>query len=288
MPLPQNSRWREQLLPYVALMAALALVYAPVVAKLIRDWRDIPDYSHGFFVVPVVVWLIWLRRRDLAAQPTRPSTAGLVFCTVALALLVVGVLGAELLLTRLSLLLFLVGSIVFLWGWRVLRVLAFPFLLLALTIPIPNVLMTQITLPLQLFASRVAEVLLGVVHVPVVRDGNVLVLTNATLSVAEACSGVRSLTALVALALILARFTDRRPMVRAGIVMSAPIVAILLNSVRVTGTAIATYTYGPAAAEGMLHEAAGSLVFVLSCLLMLGAARAIQTMVPIRRAEAGR
>jgi exosortase len=203
-------------------------------------------------------------------------------------LLVLGVLGAELLLTRVSLLMFLAGTIVFLWGWRLLRMLAFPFVLLALTIPIPGVLLTQVTLPLQLFASRVAEVLLGVVRVPVVRDGNVLVLTNATLSVAEACSGVRSLTALVALALILARFTDRRPGVRAAIVLSAPIVAILLNSLRVTATAIATYAYGPAFAEGLLHDVAGSLVFVLACLLMLAAARAIQTMAPVRSMEPGR
>jgi exosortase len=205
---------------------------------------------------------------------------------VSLALLVVGRLGVELFLTRASLLGFIGGSIVFLFGWRHLRTLAFPLALLLLTIPIPTIVVTRLTLSLQLFASRVAEFVLVALGIPVLREGNVLELPNATLQVAEACSGIRSLTALVTLALVVARFSDTRWPVRAVILASAIPIAVLVNAMRVAASAIAAHWYGLVAVQGFVHELMGWLMFLIAFALMTACARAVGGRVPRRRAVA--
>ena len=152
--------------------------------------------------------IVWARRDRLTRLRLAPSAAGLAGAAVSIALLLVGTLGAELFLTRASLLLFIASSVVFLFGWQHLRGVAFPFAILALSIPIPALLMTHITLPLQFAASAAAETTLSAVHIPVLREGNVLVLPDATLQVAEACSGVRSMMSLLVLAVLVARNMD--------------------------------------------------------------------------------
>jgi exosortase len=199
---------------------------------------------------------------------------------LSLVLLGVGTLGAELFLTRVSLILFAASAVVFLFGWRQLRVLVFPFALVALSIPIPAIVMTRVTLPLQFAASATAETTLRAFHIPVLREGNVLVLTNATLQVAEACSGVRSMMSLVVIGLVVARFLESRPAARVAIVLAAVPVTVAINALRVTATAAATQYYGVAAAEGTPHEALGLLLFLVSALLLTACARAVAALRP--------
>ena len=137
--------------------------------------------------------------------------------------MIVGTLGAELFLTRVSLVGFIAGAVIYLLGWAHLRLLAFPLVLVALTIPIPAIVITRLTLSLQLCASTIAESLLSAVGIPVLREGNVLVLPNATLQVAEACSGIRSMTALLTLALVVARFSDSRWLRRRSPTVTSPV-----------------------------------------------------------------
>ena len=259
----------------MAFFAAALWLYAPVMTKLVRDWWDIPDYSHGFIILPFACALVWARRRDLAREPVAPSRAGLLIVVASLLLLVIGTLGAELFLRRASLLGFVAGSIVFLFGWRHLRLVMFPFLLVALTIPIPAIVITRLTLSLQLSASSMAETLLWFAHIPVLREGNVLVLPNATLQVAEACSGIRSMTALVTLALVVARFNSRRWLPRLLIIASAVPIAVVVNGLRVAAAAIGARWFGVAAVEGAVHEALGWAMFVVAFGLMAAIARVV-------------
>jgi exosortase len=106
-----------------------------------------------------------------------------------LGLLIAGLLGAELFLPRVSILVTLVGSLLFVLGWRALRILAFPIGFLLLMIPIPAIIFNQIAFPLQLLASQVGEAGLNAAGVPVLREGNVMILAHTTLEVAEACWG---------------------------------------------------------------------------------------------------
>jgi len=264
----------------VALGVVVAALYWPIVVKLVRDWWSDPDYSHAFIVVPLAIGLAWAHRRELAQTTPSPSAAGLAVVVVSLLLLVVGTLGAELFLTRVSLVGFTAGAVVYLLGWAHLRLLAFPLILLALTIPIPAIVITRLTLSLQLCASTIAEWLLSAVRIPVLREGNVLVLPNATLQVAEACSGIRSMTALLTLALVVARFSDSRWLRRTVIVLSAIPIAVLVNGLRVAAASIAARWFGAAAVEGMLHEILGWAMFLVAFVLMVACARAIGAHAP--------
>jgi exosortase len=266
---------RAPLLAGLLMVATGGVLYAPVVAGLVHDWRTDPDYAHGFLVAPFVLYLIWQRRARLLRQPLEPRAAGAVLLLAGLALLMVGTLGIELFLTRLSLILVVAGVVVCLAGWARLRVLAFPLILLALTIPLPAIVAGQVTLPLQLLASKTAESALTAFHVPVLRDGNVLVLPNGVLQVAEACSGIRSLFALLTLALIAARSLDRRTGARIAIVVAAVPIAVAANATRVTATALAAYWLGTGLATGPLHELGGLILFLVAFVAVVTFARRI-------------
>jgi exosortase len=283
---PTSEFTRSSKVALGLVLGAAAIVYAPVISKLAHDWWTDPEYSHGLLCAPAALAIVFARRRALAAQPPEPRPWGLAGSIAAMGLLALGTLGAELFLTRMSLVLLLASGVIYLLGWRHLRMLAFPFALLVLSIPIPAIIITRVTLPLQLAASAMSEQALAVVNVPVLRDGNVLMLPNATLQVAEACSGVRSLVALVVLALVIARYVDRRPGVRAAIVAAAAPVAVLVNGLRVTLTATATYHFGTAAAAGAIHETMGVATFLVAVALLAGCARALHAAASTRVAGA--
>jgi len=130
-------------------------------------------------------------------------------------------------------------------------------------IPIPTVIYNQITFPLQLFASWVAEVLLSVIGIPVLREGNVLVLASQTLSVAEACSGIRSLMSLTFLALIYAYFFDSKVWMRWALFIAVVPIAIVANAGRVTITGILS-EHNTELAQGVFHELEGFIIFAIA------------------------
>jgi exosortase len=277
---PDRALVQSQTAATAVLGIVVTAVYAPIVAKLVSDWWSDPDYSHAFIVVPFALALVWMRRRELRAAPLSPSTAGLLIAVVSLLLLIVGTLGAELFLTRISLLGFIGGAVLYVGGWRHLRILAFPLVLIALTVPIPAIVITRLTLSLQLCASTIAESLLTLFRIPVLREGNVLQLPNATLQVAEACSGIRSMTALLTLALIVARFSDTRWLQRAVIVLSAIPIAVVVNGFRVAAASIGARWFGAAAVEGTVHEVLGWVMFLVAFAMMAACARAVGGRVP--------
>jgi exosortase len=252
----------------VLLAGAFALLYSRILLKLAHDWGTDDNYSHGFLVVPLVAYLIWERRGKLNAAPVRPANSGLLVVAASLALLAAGVLGSELFLTRVSMLGVLVGSVLFLAGPSHLRILLFPIAMFLVAIPIPAIVFNQIAFPLQLLASRFGAAALAAAGVPVLREGNLMVLANTTLEVAEACSGIRSLMSLLTLGIVIGYFTDRRTWVRTLIALVTIPIAIFANGVRVAGTGIAAHYVGPRAAEGFLHAFSGWLVFVLALMLV--------------------
>jgi exosortase len=283
------SGWiRPAGLAAAAAAAGFSILYWGVLARLGRDWIQDDNYSHGFFVIPLAVYFAWVRRDRLLAVSRTPSNAGLLIVAGGLGLLVAGLLGAELFLTRVSMVVVAAGTVAFVFGWAVLRALAFPLSFLLLMIPIPAILFNQVAFPLQLFASGVGEAALSGLGIPVLREGNVIVLAHTTLEVAEACSGIRSLISLITLGLVYGQFADPRGSVRALIVASTVPIAILVNGARVAGTGIAAHYYGAQAAEGFFHTFSGWFVFVLAFLLMFTAAWLLIRWVPrARPASAG-
>jgi exosortase len=279
----------------VLMATSFVALFFDVGRKLVADWATDDNYSHGFLVVPVALFLAWERREALRAAVGRPSVVGLAIVAGSLAVLAAGTLGAELFLTRVAMVGVLAGAVLFAFGWAHLRLLAFPLAFLLLMIPLPALLFNQIALPLQLLASQVGEAGLGWFGVPVLREGNVMVLASTTLEVAEACSGIRSLISLLTLGIVYGYFMDSRGWVRWVLALATVPIAVVTNGLRVAGTGIAAHYYGPEAAEGFLHTFSGWLVFV-SALALLFALRELLarvtpdpellTSVPVGRASA--
>jgi exosortase A len=270
----------KKLAAVVLIAGGMALVYWQVIQKLVYDWTNDGNYSHGFLIPPLALYFAWERRKQLASLAVRPAWFGLVVFAGSILVLLAGVLGSELFLTRISLLGVLTGTVLFLYGWRHLQALIFPLAFLLLMIPIPAIIFNQIAFPLQLLASRAGEAAISAANIPVLREGNVLVLANTSLEVAEACSGIRSLISLLTLGIVFGYFTDSRAWVRTVMALSTIPVAIVSNGARVAGTGIAAHRWGPSVAEGFFHEFSGWVVFMVAFALMLGLQQLIARLVP--------
>jgi len=258
-------------IPWVPLAwfsALLIIAYLPILRHLVEQWSTDEDVSHGFFVLPIAALIAWQRRDRILALDYHPAWWGLGVMAWAALQGYVGTLGAELFLQRTSFLIALLGLLLALGGTRLIRELAFPLLLLPFMIPLPAVLYNQITFPLQLFASQVAEFSLGLMGIPVLRDGNILELASQKLSVVEACSGIRSLLSLSFLSVVYAYFFDQRVWMRWVLLAATIPIAILANSGRVTITGVLS-EINPALARGFFHSLEGWIIFVIA-LVMLG------------------
>ncbi len=274
------TRAAQQLTAVGLVLAALLTVYWSVIAGLIRAWSTDDNYSHGFFIVPLALYFAWERRGAIAAAPVRPSLIGAIVVAGSLFLLVAGLLGAELFLSRVSIIGAIAGTTLFLFGWPMLRILFFPLAFMLLMIPLPAIIFNKIAFPLQLLASNVGEYTISSMDIPILREGNVLILANATLEVAEACSGIRSLVSLFTLGIVFGYFVDRRGWVRATIALSAIPVAIMANGLRVASAGVAAHNYGTAGVEGLFHEFSGWVVFVIAFLMMFALQRLLQRLLP--------
>jgi EpsI family protein len=284
----ENSHMPRRLVLALALVlpvVGLAILYQDVIAKLVHDWSVDENYSHGFLIVPIALYLAWERRNRLAAATARPSVLGLLTVLGSIVVLAAGTLGAELFLTRISLLGVLAGLILFVLGWQHLRILAFPLAFLLLMIPIPAIIFNQIAFPLQLLASRFGELTLAAVGIPVLREGNVITLSNTTLEVAEACSGIRSLVSLLTLAIVYGYVVEARTWARIALALASVPVAIVANGVRVAGTGIAAHFIGPDAAQGFFHTFSGWLVFIVAFILLFAVQRVIARIGPRSRKD---
>ncbi len=259
---------KKTLAAFVVLAGCFAWLYQHVIAKLVRDWYIDENYSHGFLILPIALYFVWERRNELKETPQHPNSWGIVIVLGSMGSLLAGVLGSELFLTRISILGTIAGAVLFLYGWRHLKILLLPILFLLLMIPIPAIIFNQIAFPLQLLASRFGEMALIATQIPVLREGNVIHLANTSLEVAEACSGIRSLISLLTLGIVYGYFIDSRIWVRLVLAIGTIPIAIVANGIRVAGTGIAAHYYGAEAAHGFIHTSAGWAIFVIAFIMM--------------------
>lgn len=263
----------------------LALIYYRVLAKLVSDWWHIPDFSHGFLVPVFVGYLLWTRRSELRETPLAPTWNGVAVIVLAVMVLLLGVYGAELFLSRISLVILLTGLVICFGGWQLLRELRFALVVLLLAIPIPAIVLNQITIPLQFMASKLASTLLALVGVPVLREGNIIVLPLMKLEVAEACSGIRSLISLITLSVFYGYFFERSRWRRVALALASIPIAIAANAVRILGTGLCVQYWDPDKAQGFFHEFSGWVIFLVTmgCLV---AVHRLLCLVPWRRTPA--
>jgi exosortase len=262
------------------LAGCFALLYYNVIAKLVHDWYIDDNYSHGFLIVPIALYFVWERRSKLRQAVRAPSSWGLVIVLGSMAVLLAGILGSELFLTRVSILGTIAGAVLFLYGRNHFKILLLPIAFLLLMIPIPAIIFNQIAFPLQLLASRFGEMALTALQIPVLREGNVIQLANTSLEVAEACSGIRSLISLLTLGIVYGYFVDSRIWIRLLLIIGTIPIAIAANGIRVAGTGIAAHYYGPEAAQGFFHSFSGWIIFIAAFIMMFVLYRIIAWIAP--------
>ncbi len=236
---------------------------------MIQQWSSDDDMSHGFLVPPVILWIVWRERKRWRTLPPEPSPWGFALLAFAAALQFSAVLGVGLFTGALAFLLSIAGAVICLGGFVWLRVLAFPLLLGLFALPKLALVYNQMTLPLQLVASRIAAGILQAARVGVVRDGNILDVGGHKIAVEEACNGIRYLLSLGFMAVVLAYLFDSKTWMRLALLAGAVPVAILANAIRVAAAG-----WLPALDSGMPHVAAGAALFVL-CLVALWLQRAL-------------
>jgi exosortase len=261
-----------------AATCALVALYARAIAGLAREWTSSPDASYGLILLVIACAVAWQRRRHFvqAADGHARPHAGLAMLLAGLMVYLVGLLGADVFLTRISFIAVLSGAIWFLAGSRAVRLIAVPLVFLLMAIPLPSLVVNSITLPLQFVASHIAESALMLASVPVFRDGNLLTLPSATLEVAEACSGLRSLVSLGAIGAVFAWAAERTASRRAVLVLLTVPIAIVMNGLRIAATGIACETWGPQFASGGWHTFTGWVTFVVATFVLVQAGNAMK------------
>ena len=258
---------RRHYLPYL-LLSLLVILNIAIMIGLVTDWYHDGNYSHGFLIIPIAAYLLYKKRNEISL-PLKPSKLGLLIFIIACVGLIFGTAAKEFFTSRFSLVLAITGLVIYYLGLKNFRKVWFPFFFLLFMIPIPATIYYAATLPMQLFATKVTHVILKIVGVPALRQGNIIYLPNYALEVAEACSGLRSLITLLALGSLIGYITLEGKVKPLILFLSAVPIAIALNIFRLVFTAVGAYAISTKLAEHFLHELSGIIVFFLALIIML-------------------
>jgi exosortase len=264
---PENSRLAWLALG-VTVLGALVL-YASLVASMAAEWSEFPSLSHGFAVPVISAYLLWRKRQALAEAPVGGEILGLPLIVFALAMLVIGSLGGEPFVARLSLPLVLFGAVLFLTGGGVARQSWVAIAYLVFMIPLPYLTLRALTYQSRLFDAGITATALGWLGVPVLRDGVMLHLPNMTLEVADDCSSVPAIAALLALGAAYAQMNSRPTWIRVLLTISAAPLGLFSNIVRLILTSVSAYYFGPIALNNVIHKFNGTSVFLATVLLLV-------------------
>lgn len=255
-------------LPWALAILAFGFLFADPAVGLARDWWNDPDAGHGLLLAPVALWLAW--QRGLRAD-ARPSPVwGSAVLLAAILLRALGSLAAEFFTQRFSIWLALVGVVVFAFGWKQVRAWWLPFAVLLLSIPLPALVTNKLAIPLQFQASKYGTALIAMRDIPVDASGNVIVIAGHNpgesfrLFVAEACSGLRSLTALLALGVLIGGMYLRTILGRSVLLLLSIPIAVAVNALRIFLTAFLMYFVDPALGRGFMHKTEGWALFVVA------------------------
>ena len=254
-------------MPLVLLTAVLILLYWPALQEFLYDWWHDDNYSHGFLIPVISGYLLWKKRDKIKAIEKQGHWAGLIFIIAGLGLTVLGTAAAEWYSVRFSMILVLLGLVLFLAGPKMFKETWFPIVFLIFAIPLPYTIFRTLTFPLQLFSTKVTYVLATNLGVTALRQGNIILLPNYSLEVVEACSGLRSIIVLSALAAIYSYMISGGVLKKTTLFLMAIPIAIFANIVRLMITVFGAQIIGKEFAEGFLHELSGLVVFLTGLFL---------------------
>ncbi len=259
------------------MIVALFGIYFPILANMVNHWAKVEDYQHGFIIVPLALFFAYERRWELEDAKIAGSWLGLIPLAIGVTSLAIGRLGTELMTMRAGFVFTLIGLVLLLLGRQVFRILAFPLFFLFLMVPLPQSLVNTVAFPLQLIAAKAAVLSLQAIGIPSLVEGNIIHLAHTELFVHEACSGLRSLMALVTLGVVFAYFFKRGVLwIQLLLVASTIPIAIFVNAFRVALTGFLAHHFGEEAAGGAIHDFQGIITFGLAFFLLLAEGRLIE------------
>ncbi len=267
----------------IAALVLLTITYIPILGSMVQHWRIVPDYSHGFLIVPLALIFAYEKKFHLKAARIEGNWWGVGLLTIGLGLLALGQLGSLLSPLRAGYVFSLMGFVLLFLGAEVFRLLLFPMCFLLLMVPLPQSLVNVVAFPLQLIAAKWAVSALQMIGVPVLLEGNIIHLASGDLFVAEACSGLRSLMALMTLGVVFAHFFRRDSLLQQLILIASTVpIAILVNALRVAVTGFLAHQYGHETAGGVIHDFQGLITFSLAFLLLLFESRLLSRLLDSR------
>ena len=274
-----DSSRRTSVYVTCGLIVALFGVYFPILRNMVHHWSLVEDYQHGFIIAPLAVWFAYERRWDLENARISGSWLGLLPLVIGLTSLTIGRLGTELMTMRSGFIFTLIGFVLLLLGKDVFKILAFPLGFLFLMVPLPQSLVNTVAFPLQLIAAQFAVVSLQELGIPALVEGNIIHLAHTELFVHEACSGLRSLMALITLGVVFAHFfkSDSLP-IQLFLVASTIPIAIFVNAFRVALTGYLAHHFGEEAAGGPVHDFQGIMTFGMAFFMLLAEGRLIEVL----------
>jgi len=248
--------------------AGFIWLYFRTLSGLVSDWSSDPNFSHGFLIPVISLYMVWYKKDQLREIPRQPSLIGLGIIVLGLLVHVVANIGAELFLMRFSMVITLSGIIIYALGIPRFKVMLIPVAYLIMMIPIPAILWNHVAFPLQLLAAKLSAQVIGFIGIPVFREGNILHLATTSLEVVDACSGLRSLTSLLALTGICAFLAPFSRIKKWILFFSAVPIAVAVNVIRLTITAAMAVWISPETAHGFLHDMSGLIIFGAALVLV--------------------
>ena len=261
---------RKDKLKILSLLLIWSVLFAPICPEMVREWLGHSDNSHGFLVPIMAGYFAWDRNHQLSSSPVSSSWSGCGVLFLSLLLYVLSYAGGLAFPARIALVVSLLGLIWCIMGTRIIKILAFPILFLLFMIPVPYSLLSLVSAPLQLIATKISANMIGACSIPVYREGNMLYFVNTQLEVAEACSGIRSIMSLSMIAFALASFLRDGWKNRVILVLSAIPIAMVANIIRIAGTGVLAHFYGDKVAKGFLHEFSGIAIFIFGFMTLFG------------------
>ena len=244
-------------------------LFIPVIRDLFSIWYKNSDYSHGFMVIPLSIYFVWMKREELKAIDIKPSWIGLPLFCISVAIYIIAYITNFHTLTFISIPAVMFSLILFHGGWSLAKKLIPAILFLIFMFPIPSAYYIQLTNPLKLIITEISSTLINLMGIPVYREGNLLFLSSTQLEVAEACSGIRSLYSYMMLGCMFALMVKRWHSKVLLIISTIPL-ALFINIVRVTGTGILANYFGSQVAQGFFHEFSGMLLFIIGFFMLTG------------------
>lgn len=269
----------------IALGVLLVAAFWPILVSMYGSWFDERSYmEHGILVLPAAAYMVWAKRDKLAAVMPQPSRWGVALLTWGTVQALLGALGQWVWVSRTAFLVSLVGCIALVYGLQMIKELVYPLCTLILMIAPPNFVFERLTLWLQLLASRLGAAVLEALGYSVLREGNILEMVGIKLSVEEACSGIRSLVAILFMCVLYNYFFVEKKSMRVWILLFSIPIAILGNAVRIVATGVAGQ-YNHAWVGGATHEAFGYVSVVVAALGCIGVHMALVRVDKIREAR---